>query len=251
MLKTTANWKVCCTFLPMSQFDYQEVYWRNLPHFHPPGATLFVTFRLAGSIPKPMLRQYKAKKDWLFDQLRRLKKQAQAECSPEIEQHLARLVDFKREWLQKFEDVLHRAEIGPVWLKEEKVAQIVSESLHHLDGDVYRLDAYCIMSNHVHTVFAPFLSEESLREIMTDDGLTFESDHPVLARIMQSLKGYTAYECNRALGRRGQFWQHESYDHVIRVGEFNRIVTYTLNNPIKAGLVKEWEDWPWSYLRSQ
>ena len=30
----------------MSQFDYQESYDRNLPHIQPPGATLFVTFRL-------------------------------------------------------------------------------------------------------------------------------------------------------------------------------------------------------------
>ena len=86
---------------------------------------------------------------------------------------------------------------------------------------------------------------------MTDEGLLFESDAPVLAEIMQSLKVYTARECNRALERKGQFWQHESYDHVIRLGEYNRIITYTLNNPVKAGLAKEWKDWPWSYLHSQ
>ena len=35
----------------MPNLDYKLHYRRNLPHLQPPGATLFVTFRLAGSIP--------------------------------------------------------------------------------------------------------------------------------------------------------------------------------------------------------
>ena len=30
---------------------FQHSYHRHLPHIQPPGATLFVTFRLAGSLP--------------------------------------------------------------------------------------------------------------------------------------------------------------------------------------------------------
>jgi REP-associated tyrosine transposase len=67
---------------------------------------------------------------------------------------------------------------------------------------------------------------------------------------MKSLKGFTAWECNRALGRKGTFWQQESYDHVIRdSAEFQRIVRYVLNNPVKAGLVKDWREWKWNYRR--
>ncbi|NCF65975.1 MAG: hypothetical protein GWP61_08370 [Chloroflexi bacterium] len=29
--------------------------------------------------------------------------------------------------------------------------------------------------------------------------------------------------------------------------ELRRIVKYVLNNPVAAGLVDEWQDWPWSY----
>ncbi|MCP5098235.1 MAG: hypothetical protein GY943_22020 [Chloroflexi bacterium] len=43
----------------MSQYDYKLEYERNLPHIQPPGAVLFVTFRLAGSIPKEILAQLK------------------------------------------------------------------------------------------------------------------------------------------------------------------------------------------------
>lgn len=235
----------------MNQFDYQERYWRNLPHFHPPGATLFVTFRLADSIPRSIVREYLAKKEWLLKELEQRKKQTSVEPSLKTQAHYERLLEFKREWFRKFEEALHRAEIGPMWLKENEIAQIVTKSLHHLDGKAYRLDAYCIMSNHVHAVFAPSLSDENLHEVRTDEGLLFVSEHPALAKIMQSLKGYTACEANRVLGRKGQFWERESYDHVIRTGEFNRIVNYTLNNPVKARLVQNWQDWKWSYCREQ
>ena len=150
----------------------------------------------------------------------------------------------------KFEDILHKAECGPTWLKEERIARIVADSLHERDGKVYRLDAYSIMSNHVHAVFSPFLSERDLREILLPEGLRFVSRTPPLDVIMKSLKGYTAWECNRVLQRKGTFWQAESYDHVVRDGgEFQRIVNYVLNNPVKAGLVKDWRDWKWNYQR--
>src|SRR5262245_8881335 len=46
----------------MSQLEYQEYYERNLPHFQPPEATLFVTFRLDGSLPDAALEQWRIEK---------------------------------------------------------------------------------------------------------------------------------------------------------------------------------------------
>jgi len=78
------------------------------------------------------------------------------------------------------------------------------------------------------------------------DGVVYHS----LAAVMQSLKGYTAHEANRLLGRNGEFWSHESYDHWIRdADEWQRIVAYVLNNPVKAGYVDRVQDWKWSYRR--
>ncbi len=31
--------------------------------------------------------------------------------------------------------------------------------------------------------------------------------------------------------------------------EWHRIVAYVLNNPLKAGYVKRWQDWKWNYRR--
>jgi hypothetical protein len=67
---------------------------------------------------------------------------------------------------------------------------------------------------------------------------------------MQSLKGFTALEANQLLRRSGEFWAHESYDHYIRnPPEWQRIMKYVLNNPVKAGYVANWQEWKWNYRR--
>ena len=49
----------------MSHFQYQRAYRRNLPHIQPPGATFFMTFRLAGSLPQTVVRQWNRERQWL------------------------------------------------------------------------------------------------------------------------------------------------------------------------------------------
>lgn len=159
---------------------------------------------------------------------------------------------FYREWAIKFEDILHKAQTGPTWMKDEGVADAVAGSLHELDGDAYRLDSYSVMSNHVHVVFRPLLSGDELFETFDENGhLTFVSEHPGLSRIMHLLKGRSARECNLILSRQGQFWEHESFDHVIREGKFYATIRYVLKNPVKAGLVSNWQEWRWNYCRSE
>jgi len=71
-----------------------------------------------------------------------------------------------------------------------------------------------------------------------------------MSAIMHSLKRYTARQANLLLGREGGFWQHENHDHVVGdEAERQRIITYVLNNPVKAGLVEHWEEWKWIYCK--
>jgi REP element-mobilizing transposase RayT len=77
-----------------------------------------------------------------------------------------RIEQFQRQWFAKFEAILHQNAFGPTWLKDKRIASLVSKGLHELDGDEYRLDCYCIMSNHVHTVFQLFVAESNLREVL-------------------------------------------------------------------------------------
>jgi len=248
----------------MNQLEYKPFYSRNLPHIQPPEATLFVTFRLDGSIPEPVLEQWRIERKRLEMTLLRWAAISPKGTQPDPEEVAEEKLKHHRRWFKKFEDVLDGGAAGPLWLKETRLAEIVAEALHHRDGDVYRLDAYCIMPNHVHMVFAPYLTEAMaikwmemaiLRKRHPDNPfLPADADEEtirvVLAAIMKSLKNWTARQCNLALGREGQFWQHESYDHVVRnQPEWERIVKYVLNNPVKAGLVENSGDWKWNYRR--
>ena len=224
----------------MNPFDYKPFYRRNLPHIQPPGATFFVTFHLAGSLPQSVLRQWRVEKSQLEAEKLRILKLQDAVDLASVEQ---RIFKQKREWFRKIEKTLDDAQSGPVWLKESLIAKQVADSMHYLDGNVYRLDAYCIMANHVHVVFAPL-------PIQSNDVQTQSLCYNTVSSIMQSLKGYTARKANQRLGRSGTFWQHESYDHCVRnPNEWRRIITYVLNNPVKAGLVETWEKWQWCHYR--
>jgi putative transposase len=68
---------------------------------------------------------------------------------------------------------------------------------------------------------------------------------------MKLIKGSTAFAANKILDRQGQhFWQKDSYDHFVRNDEeLTGIIKYVTNNPVKANLVTEWEDWQFTYLR--
>jgi REP element-mobilizing transposase RayT len=236
----------------MGNFAYKQFSERHRPHIHPPGSILFVTYRLAGSIPQAIVRVYKAKKQWFEDQLKRVQENTLYSRTAELDRWHERVEQFNRDWFVKCENILHAAKFGPMWMQDERVAAKVSESLSQLDGKAYRLDAYSIMSNHVHAVFQPFLAEANLIESKDQNGRpVFVSPFPSLARIMQLLKGRSARECNLVLSRTGQFWEHESFDHVIRLGKFDKTVRYVLNNPVKAGLAEHWSGWRWNYCREE
>ncbi len=126
---------------------------------------------------------------------------------------------------------------GNHYLKSDSLAQIVADTLHYWDNKCLELYSYCIMSNHVHVVFRLF-----------GEG---EIDKPrYLQEVMHSIKLFSASQCNKLLGETGAFWQHESYDRLVRnSAELKRIMIYIANNPVKAGLCSEMKDWKWSYIK--
>ncbi len=241
----------------MSQDELKSFYRRNLPHIQTPGATFFVTFQLAGTIPQHVLAQWKTEKlQFDREKSRLLRMQKDSGAASTQQRHFEekyKHLEWNRQWFRKFEKTLDSAGNGPVWLKDSRIAKAVAESLHYRDGKMYCLDAYCIMSNHVHVVFTPLTRQSSRTDAVNPAENTAQTKdlcYNSLSSIMQSLKGYTARKANSLLGRSGAFWQPESYDHIVRdANEWQRIVTYVLNNPVKAGLVDRWEKWQWSYCR--
>jgi putative transposase len=211
----------------MSTLEYQLFYRRHLPHIQPPGATLFITFRLAGSIPTEVRQRLLAEAERV---------EAVLDCIPDPQERAQRAYLEQRRLFGKWDTALDTAQSGPFWLRDPRIAELVIESLHHRDGRVYDLDAFRTMPNHVHLVYTPLPKADGTYHAMS--------------AIMHSLKRYTARQANLLLGREGSFWQSENYDHVVRdEAEWRRIITYVLNNPVKAGLVQHWEEWPWSYCK--
>jgi putative transposase len=141
---------------------------------------------------------------------------------------LAKSEDDKARAFLAYDAVLDRN--GPYYLQEPAIRQIVMDSLAHMDRTEIHIYAYTIMPNHVHAVF----DLNSKRDLYS---------------VMQSHKTFTARRANAILGLTGNpFWQQETYDHVVRKGRLGAAIWYVLLNPVKAGLVKRWQDWPGTYL---
>ena len=66
---------------------------------------------------------------------------------------------------------------------------------------------------------------------------------------MHSIKSYSANRIQRLVGRKGNVWQDENYDRIIRdEEEYLEKMNYVANNPLKAGLVDKPEDYRWLFL---
>lgn len=118
--------------------------------------------------------------------------------------------------------------LGSAFLKEQEIAQIVQDALIFWNNEKYKLSAWVIMPNHVHLLLRP------------KEGFT-------LSEIMHSIKSFTANKAIKTLKRKGEFWQHESFDRFIRNYEhFERVVAYIENNPVKANLCEKPSEWKYS-----
>jgi REP element-mobilizing transposase RayT len=195
---------------------------RNLPHYHLPDATYFITIRLAGSLPVAVAMRLQEEYE---EEQRRLAQQHDGQALRQ-----ARYEAQKRHF-GRIDRLLDQALHGPHWLARPECAAIVMRTIHGLAPAYYHLHAFCLMSNHTHLL----LDQQGIPDPPPRrDGKRYTA----LSRALRLLKGESGTRCNQALGRRGAFWQHESYDHVVRdAAEFERILAYIINNPVKAGLV--------------
>lgn len=98
-------------------------YERNLPHWHPDGAEVFLTWCLHGShVEQPRTQTESAGRAFLL-----------------------------------YDRALDRASSGPKWLLKPAVAQCVVDSLRFGEQALnpYQLLAFCVMPNDVHVVIEP------------------------------------------------------------------------------------------------
>jgi REP-associated tyrosine transposase len=206
---------------------------RNLPHWYVPGAVHFVTFRLAGTLPRDVIDRLQQHRQRLLNDRQRTL--AASEHRERVHKQLFAAYDAYLD---------EHLEID--WLRDPRIGSLVRRSLYHLHGDKFLLLAYTIMPNHVHVLFQPTDSYRAPQAAVLPVGEYADEESP-LSAIMHSLKGFTAHRANKLLSRRGQFWQHESYDHWIRDDdELERVVGYINANAVRANLALRSHDWYWS-----
>ncbi len=179
--------------------------WGNkLPHWQQPGTTVFVTFRLADSLPSHLRIQWQMEREaWLLLHPK--------PWSPEIEaqyhQTFSRRVD---EWLDQGHGECH--------LRDDECRKPVIETLNHNHGQAYWLHAWVIMPNHVHVLFS----------LLGDSGLDGETG---------AWKSVSTRGINKLLHRKGQLWQTGYFDRLVRDADhFVNVIKYIRRNPHIAGL---------------
>ena len=205
--------------------ELKPYYHRRLPHYQPKDSILFVTFRLANSLPKNVVVQLLQERE---------QREINIMCEKNREKKQILLQEEGRRYFGHFDSYLDRVMTEIHWLANPVVAEVVKNSILFYDQKIYEVVAFCIMSNHVHLV------------------LNMEKTNVPLHSILQRVKSYSARKANSLLEMKGIFWQRENYDHVVRNSEeLKRIVRYVMENPLKAGLCKTWSDWRWTFINEK
>jgi len=248
--------------------EKKEFHQHYLPHFQQPGQAYFVTWCLKDSVPAKALESYTQKLNLLkwqilslgsansdspiriinnfeADAIRNFGSVLKLNVNEYTGSMSSEIVKLKKEYdivRRKYiiaYDNLLDAERNPIInLSKPENREIIIASFKFWEGKKLNNCAFTIMSNHIHWVF----------ELLEKDN---QGNSVYLQDLLQSVKGFSARRINSYENRSGNLWQKESFDITIRNEEhlYNSI-NYTLNNPVKAGLVSNWKLWPGSWCGS-
>jgi len=188
------------------------VYQDGLPHWVVDCGCYAVTLRCQGSLPKSTQARLREIGDTL-QQIVPASDQAKA-CH---RRHFAIL-----------EHALDRAE-GFSPFSTPEAGLVMMEFLENYEFEGLSFDHWVIMPNHLHLVTAPLRCSS-----VTD-----------FRKAWSRFKSRSARVVNPAIGREGRFWQSSWYDRWIRgPEEHQKWLVYLADNPVKAGLCRRSEDYP-------
>jgi len=105
---------------------------------------------------------------------------------------------------------------------------LVKEAAIQVGSEIW---AYCLMPNHVHMIVVP-RDEKGLRGLFADV-------HRQYTRRINARNKWT-----------GHLWQGRFGPVAMDEAHLVNAIRYVSLNPVRAGLVKKAEDWPWSSVRA-
>jgi len=208
-------------------YNKKDFYRRKLPHFQNIGGLFFVTYNLKAAIK---ISDFLKTQNEYEVRVLKLSENSQSYSSKKHDEE-------NRRYFGEYDKLLHSSKEKIHFLNDERCAKVVCDTLHFWDNKRIELYSYCVMSNHVHAVLKVFEKDENGKKLYLQD-------------VMESIKQFSARKCNIILGKEGKFWQNETYDRLVRdKGELFRIISYILDNPVKAGLCEKRNEWKWSYIK--
>jgi putative transposase len=93
------------------------------------------------------------------------------------------------------------------------------------------LTAWVFLPDHWHALCAPRYPE-------------------TISRVVKSVQQSSTMAIHRRRAASGEVWQPRFFDRALRkVKEYNEKVEYIHLNPVRAGLVRRTQEWPWSSVR--
>ena len=94
-----------------------------------------------------------------------------------------------------------------------------------------RILGYCLMTNHIHMIIIP-------------------SKEDSLALVMRRTQGKYSQYLNASRNRRGHVWQDRFFSCALGDSHLIHALRYVDRNPVRAGMVKDALDYPWSSARA-
>ena len=114
----------------------------------------------------------------------------------------------------------------------DKIAKIIEDEMEYrreVNGVI--LFCYCIMPDHLHILLS--LTNNYKKS---------------LQNWVSAFKSYTARIVNTSFCIK-PLWQKNFYDHVVRKEEsLIKIAEYIVNNPVRKGIVSDWQEYPYSRM---
>ncbi len=132
--------------------DEKYFYNRKLPHWQPTEETFFITYRLAGSLPVSVIQ--KLKEEYILQKSHPDNQgQERKEMVPE-------------DYFNAFENELEKNLNEPHWIRDDKIAETIMNSLLFRNNKHYTLWCACLMSNHVHILLTSLPGSPLLNVIL-------------------------------------------------------------------------------------